>query len=183
MPEISTIGNLLYWSYANLAMAVTAVKNQATTYNRLHFMIRSKLFKGLQCKTMNVGSLVDDERLKLILPQACNYCGSRQFLSIDHLIPKNLGGKDKGENIVWACRACNSSKSDNDVLEWLAKKGQFPSLYLLRRYLKILIEICQEREVMECSLLTPPLLPFSINAIPSNFPQPAELKLWIVPIE
>jgi len=36
---------------------------------------------------MAKGPLVDDERLKLVLPQACGYCVSREILSVDHLIP------------------------------------------------------------------------------------------------
>jgi 5-methylcytosine-specific restriction endonuclease McrA len=48
----------------------------------------------------------------------CVYCGfdGRPFdswmqLSIDHILPKSMGGKDDPSNLVVACRACNSITS------------------------------------------------------------------------
>jgi hypothetical protein len=45
---------------------------------------------------------------------ACRYCGARAndgaVLEIDHVLPKILGGKDKADNLVAACEACNSGK-------------------------------------------------------------------------
>ena len=84
--EITTVGELLHWSYANLAMAHAAITAKSERYGRMQFMIRSRLYAGLNKQTMSIGALADDERLKMILPQACCYCGSRQFLSADHLI-------------------------------------------------------------------------------------------------
>jgi len=79
---------------------------------------------------MSVGSFVDDERLKLILPQACCYCGNND-LSIDHLIPKKRLDADVADNLVWSWRSCNSPKGSNDALEWSERRGKFPSLLLL----------------------------------------------------
>lgn len=180
--EISTVGELLHWSYANLAMAHAAVSASAEKYGRTHFMIRARLYAGLRKQIMSIGSIAEDERLKMIFPQACCYCGSREFLSVDHLIATKRGGEDRGENFVWACRSCNSSKGARDVLEWLDEKNKFPSLLLLRRYLKIAIEICRERDVMDTPLCDAQTLPFSLSAIPRNYPSPSNLQLWVVEI-
>jgi len=43
----------------------------------------------------------------------CQYCGKRfatSELSLDHVIPRTLGGKTTWENIVCACAACNVKK-------------------------------------------------------------------------
>jgi 5-methylcytosine-specific restriction endonuclease McrA len=43
----------------------------------------------------------------------CQYCGKRfatSELSLDHVIPRMLGGKTIWENIVCACAACNVKK-------------------------------------------------------------------------
>ena len=101
--EITTIGQLLYWSYANLAMAHSAVGTKVEKYGRLQFMIRSRFYSGLTAQTMNIGSLADDDRLKMFLPQACCYCACSAFLSVDHLIPTKRGGVNSGDNLVWAC--------------------------------------------------------------------------------
>ena len=178
--QIDTVGELLNWSYANLAMAHAAVSSRAQTYGRVHFMIRARLYAGLNKQTMSVGALAEDERLKMILPQACCYCGSRELLSADHLVPTKRGGANSGDNLVWACRSCNSSKCARDVLEWLAERGQFPPLLLLRRYLKLAIEVARERELMRIAVSAAPDLPFALTSVPKAFPQPSELRLWVV---
>jgi len=43
----------------------------------------------------------------------CQYCGKRQptsELSLDHVIPRSMGGKTAWENIVCACASCNVKK-------------------------------------------------------------------------
>ena len=180
--KITTVGELLHWSYANLAMAHSAITAKSEKYGRTHFMVRARLYAGLNKGTMNIGPLADDERLKIILPQACCYCGSRESLSADHLIPTKLGGANTGDNLVWACRSCNSSKCARDALEWLADRSQFPSVLLLRRYLKLAIEMSLERELMNELLSEVPELPFSLSAIPMNYPLPNQVKLWITEI-
>jgi len=177
MPEITTIRESLYWCYANLAMAHAAVTQQTPIYNRTHFMIRSRLYKGLIDQTMAMGSIADDERLKMILPQACHYCGKSEKLSIDHLIPTAHGGQDRAENFVWACQSCNSAKRDTDMLDWYRMRGEFPPLLLLlRRYLKVVIEICAKGNMFDTELGNAPPLPFSLHSIPHNFPKPSESR-------
>jgi hypothetical protein len=183
LPEINTIGDLLHWSYANLAMAHAAVTAKADKYGRAHYMIRSRLFDGLNRQTMNIGSLADDERLKMVLPQACCYCGNRESLSIDHLIPTKRGGLDTGDNLVWACRSCNSSKCATDMLEWFIAKNEFPPLLLLRRYLKLAIEVSRKMNVMNTSLASAPLIPFALASIPRIYPPPGKLRLWVVKVD
>lgn len=180
--ELKTVGDLLYWSYSNLAMAHAAVDRGAARYGTVHYMIRARLFKGLRAGTMDLGSLGDDERLKMTLPQACWYCGAREHLSADHLVPRSRGGPDKGENLVWACRTCNSSKQARDVLEWLASRDEFPPLLLLRRYLKLAIEYCDSEGVLDRNLDDAEPVPFALGAIPRRFPSPGELVLWRAPL-
>ncbi len=41
----------------------------------------------------------------------CQYCGKQTSdLTIDHVIPRHLGGKTRWENVVSACRRCNHLK-------------------------------------------------------------------------
>ncbi|HOP07945.1 MAG TPA: HNH endonuclease [candidate division Zixibacteria bacterium] len=43
----------------------------------------------------------------------CQYCGTtRGPMTVDHVIPKTLGGGDTWENLVCACTRCNNRKSD-----------------------------------------------------------------------
>ena len=43
----------------------------------------------------------------------CQYCNKHSNeLTIDHVIPKSLGGQDTWENLVAACIKCNNKKSN-----------------------------------------------------------------------
>lgn len=43
----------------------------------------------------------------------CQYCGHQsRELTIDHVIPKRMGGKSTWENLVCCCRKCNTKKGD-----------------------------------------------------------------------
>lgn len=41
---------------------------------------------------------------------ACLHCGAREALSLDHIHPWSMGGKDTLENLQTLCRSCNSRK-------------------------------------------------------------------------
>jgi 5-methylcytosine-specific restriction endonuclease McrA len=43
---------------------------------------------------------------------ACQYCGSRKRLTLDHVIPRSKGGQHTWDNVVTACAPCNGRKSD-----------------------------------------------------------------------
>ena len=44
---------------------------------------------------------------------ACQYCGSRSNLTVDHVIPRSKGGSSSWENIVASCAPCNRRKGDS----------------------------------------------------------------------
>lgn len=43
----------------------------------------------------------------------CVRCGSKDHLSLDHIYPWSLGGKDEESNLQTLCRSCNSKKGAN----------------------------------------------------------------------
>ena len=182
-PKLSTVGELLYWSYANLAMMDAALQDGVARPGKTHFMIRSRLYRGLCLGTMQIGSFFEDERLKLILPKACCYCGSRKRLSADHVIPQKREGGHGGENLIYSCRRCNSSKGSSDLLVWMARRGQFPPLYVLRRYLKMAIEYCREHELMghpvDRASEIQGQLPFDLALIPVDYPPTNQLRMFV----
>lgn len=46
----------------------------------------------------------------------CHYCKQRRVLTLDHVTPVSKGGKHVEENIVPACKSCNSKKGNRIVL-------------------------------------------------------------------
>ena len=47
----------------------------------------------------------------------CQYCGTEKELTLDHLIPKAKGGKTSWNNLVTACKTCNSKKGNYSLEE------------------------------------------------------------------
>ena len=44
----------------------------------------------------------------------CQYCGTRdKKLTIDHIVPRKLGGQETWENLVCACVSCNNKKGEH----------------------------------------------------------------------
>ncbi len=177
--ELDTVKEVLFWSYANLAMAHTAVDRKQGKYAPFNYMIRAKLFKGLIEGSMDIRTIFDDEKIKLLSGNKCSYRGSTENLALDHILAKKLGGKDVGDNLIYACRSCNSSKGKKDMMEWMGYKKAFPPLMILRRYLKLVVIYCLENNLMKCSMseLKNQKHPFNIEYIPVSYPKPNELVL------
>lgn len=51
----------------------------------------------------------------------CFYCLEVSD-QIDHIVPLAAGGTNDLENLVPACKSCNSSKQDKPLLVWLAER-------------------------------------------------------------
>lgn len=176
MSASSTVSELLCWSYANLAMAQKAVHDKEAKYTRVHYMIRARLFNGMKKGSMSPRSLMRDQKIRMKMPQECVYCGSTDNLAIDHVVPTNRGGADSGDNAIWACRSCNSSKSDRDLLAWWsASREGFPPLFAVRIYLKQAIGYFTEQGLMESVVAESQGHPFSLKDIPTEFPAPGDL--------
>lgn len=59
----------------------------------------------------------------------CRYCGSKTNLTLDHVYPESKGGEATPENLVVACRSCNSKKGSRTPEEagmsFLGERGRF----------------------------------------------------------
>lgn len=181
-PTPVTVKELLAWSYANLAMAHYAVENGADKYDKRAFSIRKRLYFGLMKGTMKMRTIFDDEKVKLRTGHCCNYCGAVDKLSVDHVFARNTGGPDQADNLIYACRSCNSSKGKRDLMEWAATREQFLPLMIVRRYLKLIYRWCEERALLDSPWKTIETTeaPFKLQYLPLKYPAPKALVLSVV---
>lgn len=56
---------------------------------------------------------------------SCRYCGQESSeMVVDHVIPVASGGSDKDDNLVAACKRCNSKKSDYPAQKLIASTSE-----------------------------------------------------------
>jgi 5-methylcytosine-specific restriction endonuclease McrA len=78
------------------------------------------------------------EQCKIYFNYSCAYCGSSEAkLSKDHFIPLTGGGGLTYDNVIPACKACNSSKGKKDFYIWFRRQS-FYSEYRENKILKYL---------------------------------------------
>ena len=57
---------------------------------------------------------------------ACQYCGTREDLTFDHLVPRSRGGQTTWDNVVAACSSCNLKKGGLSTREARMWPSQMP---------------------------------------------------------
>ena len=64
----------------------------------------------------------------------CAYCGTKDTpLQRDCVLALSRGGRYTLDNIVPACRSCNTSKCNDEVTGWLRRKRLDERAFLLRQ--------------------------------------------------
>lgn len=74
MAEVTpkTVGQSLYWSYANLVMAWVSRIRGDSSYEKFHYIIRNRTYSRLLRGTTKIGSFLKDEIRKLSLREFCS---------------------------------------------------------------------------------------------------------------
>ena len=72
----------------------------------------------------NVNSFI---KLKIIRKYdfKCLYCGhigsQKNYLTVDHVFPKHLGGTNSQENLACCCKECNGKKGSMLLTDYIKK--------------------------------------------------------------
>jgi 5-methylcytosine-specific restriction endonuclease McrA len=108
---VKTIHDEILYEYAKLI--------SRSAYGSLERPFITDRFFKLKNETIKISDTIREWEREQSLPRECVFCGSKEYLSTDHLIPRNRGGDDSSDNLVLACKSCNSSRGDKGVFEWL----------------------------------------------------------------
>lgn len=86
---------------------------------RSRAQVRHQNRRGL--KLQSSGEFTREEWLHLVESYSgrCAYCGAQEPMTVDHVIPLSKGGSNGIENILPACRPCNTSKGTKSVEEFI----------------------------------------------------------------
>jgi 5-methylcytosine-specific restriction endonuclease McrA len=78
----------------------------------------------------------------------CCYCGSTINLEQEHFIPLSLNGGYTKDNIMVACRSCNSSKNNHNFFDWYQRQ----SYYSKQREIKIIEYLKLTKKIKEAKI-------------------------------
>lgn len=139
---VKTIRDLIYWEYANL------IARAAGFEGNYRFIVSR--FKKLKASEIKMSDITRDDKNMILKDECCIYCGSKEHLCFDHIIPRSKGGPDITSNLVLACRKCNSSKGDKDIFYWygIERQEQIPKL-VISKYLKLVYDFHERNGTLD----------------------------------
>jgi len=73
--------------------------------------------------------------------QYCNKMFSHKALTVDHVMPKSMGGKHSWINLVAACKPCNQSKKNNHKIVPKKKPIKPTYYFLVKQIIKLEMNI------------------------------------------
>ena len=84
----------------------------------------------------NDHDLTDDQWAALVAEwSGCAYCGGVDAdLQRDCVLPISRGGRYTLHNVVPACRSCNASKCNHEVVSWIRRKQLDERAFLVRQH-------------------------------------------------
>jgi hypothetical protein len=140
---VKTIRDLIYWQYGKII-------SESAGAGKKDFPFVMNRFKKLQSGEIEWSGAIREYILERETLNQCIYCGSAENLSYDHLIPRSRGGPDIPDNVVMACRSCNSSKGAQGVYEWfrLDRRYELPRI-VEGKYLKLLYQLHEQKGTLD----------------------------------
>lgn len=126
--EIGTYHELICYQNARLIQLAAGVPHRGFLWKR---------YGQLRDGEYEMASITKEDKYQLQEDFGiCIYCKEETDTTFDHVIPLAQGGSDTISNQVPACQSCNSSKSDQDVIEWCKQRGEAVPRIVWGKYLK-----------------------------------------------
>lgn len=149
---VKTIRDLIFWQYAKII-------SDSAGYGKKQFGFVMDRFQKLSSGQINWSTSIREYVKEREKPDICIYCGNKEELTLEHILPRSRNGPDSPDNAVWVCRRCNSSKGDKRLYEWfeLGRRYEVPRI-AEGKYLKLLYSMHEQKgtlNVFDVSMLCP----------------------------
>ncbi len=140
---VKTLRDLIFWQYAKII-------SQSADFGKTNYRFIMNRFKKLQSGEMRWSSSIREWIREKENPEQCIYCGAREKLTVDHMIPLSRGGPDYPDNAVMVCGHCNSSKGDKRLYEFfgLKMRNKIPRI-AEGKYLKLIYDELEMRDLLD----------------------------------
>lgn len=180
--RLMTVEDHILWSYAMLSVSREAMKRihagEAQPFPLGRTKAANIAMRHYRDGRRRISGLDRDDALAQDGAKVCAHCGGTEpRWHWDHLIVQSrLAGLHLPLNQVRSCPGCNLSRGNVDLMHWYRRHRAFPTLALLRRYLKL----CHRWAVAAGCLAEDAAaqgLPFDPAALPRRFP-PVAVLIW-----
>jgi hypothetical protein len=183
--KLSTVEDHLYWTYAMLAVCRRIMNDLAAGKPHPFPDGRTKAanihMANYRAGKKTISNLDRDNILAQTGIACCCHCGTiADDYHWDHLIPRHtLRGGHLDLNQVRSCPHCNTSRGKKDLLDWHRQRQTFPSLAILRRYMKLCFIHAQKHGLLDRPAMDAVAdgFPFRPDLLPRKFPA-VECLVW-----
>ncbi len=137
-PAVKSIRDLIFWQYAKII-----AESSGTGKTNYGFVMDR--FKKLSSGEISWSTSIREYMKEREKPNECIYCGARESLTLDHILPRSRNGPESVDNAVWVCKHCNSSKGDRRLYEWYTLDGRDGLPRIAEgKYLKLLYSLHEQ---------------------------------------
>lgn len=157
--EVKTIKDQIFFQYAKIiAKAAFGIDNGVDAKKKCYGFIK-ETFRNLKSGKMSWSDILREDMQFIDKDKECIYCGSKENLQKDHIVPKTLTVNERCcecdtiqavHNIVFACGECNSKKSQKGLYTYWheinpdkEKSFDYLPVLLEKKYLKTIYK-CHE---------------------------------------
>lgn len=142
---VKTIKDLIYWQYAKLISKSAGLGINARAF-------QTKKFIELRDGIIKWSTTVREWEKEFDNPNVCIYCGSKENLTTEHILPTCCGGPNIPDNVIRVCKTCNSKKQGKRLYEWtgLDKKDTINRI-AEGKYLKLLYSLHENNGTLDIS--------------------------------
>ncbi|OJG00406.1 hypothetical protein AX761_24645 [Rhizobium sp. 58] len=183
--KLKTVEDYIFWSYAVLSITRQIMEDRRTGKLDRFSGARAKWanieMKKYQEQKRNISTLDRDDALAQDGIKVCAHCGTTvPNYQWDHLIPQSrLVGEYVALNQIRSCPHCNTSRGNMELMHWHRQRLTFPTLGILRRYLKLCYFYSKQRECLgkPAGEAVQDGLPFDPRNLPRKFPMVDHL-IW-----
>lgn len=142
-PAIQTIKDEIYYQYAKII-------SESANFGKTNYGFIMSKWKELRDGKIKWSTTIREWVKEHEKPNECIYCGSKENLTVEHILPKHCNGPDIPDNAIKVCKKCNSSKGGKRLYEWfsLDKKDEIPRI-AEGKYLKLLYELHEKNGTLD----------------------------------
>lgn len=110
-PIVKSIRDEIYYQYAKII-------SESAGFGKKNYRFIISKFKDLKSGRIVWSTSIREYLKERETGDECIYCGSKEKLTVDHILPLSRYGPDSPDNAVMVCAKCNSSKGSKRLYEW-----------------------------------------------------------------